>query len=469
MRASFGNSLRPAVYGSHLRGSDRCGIAELNNVLLLAGDALLYFVALAALFRWRRRLGIGAFFCALGVMHFIETYLASTFYVALPLGIVASPGSTVLFSGKLMLLLLVYIREDAVVVRQPIYGLLLGNLLMVALAGLLRLHDVVVLGAGRAANFGFLDEMGALMVWGTALLFIDAILMVLLYERSRAWFGQRIFARLLLSATAVLTFDQLGFYTGLYALTGAPVSVLIGGWAAKMAAALLYSVLGALYLRYFELSMARNEHAPRIADVFDILTYRERYEELLASSGRDALTGTLDRGRLETQGRAQIARAAQKNRPVSLLLIDIDKFKAFNDRHGHAAGDAALKRVAECIVASVRAGDSVFRFGGEEFVVICDGLACAQAVVLAERMRAAIAAKSDSLTGGVTVSIGIGACPDDADDYDSLFRIADRRLYEAKGAGRNRIVGECMPVRIDAAAAPIVPAAAFEPQAEKVR
>jgi vitamin uptake sensor VUPS-like protein len=69
---------------------------------------------LAALFRARYRVGIGAFFCALGVMHFLETYLASVVYVALPFGIVASPGSTVLFTGKLMLLLVVYIREDAV-------------------------------------------------------------------------------------------------------------------------------------------------------------------------------------------------------------------------------------------------------------------------------------------------------------------------------------------------------------------
>ena len=90
------------------------------NALLLAADALIYFAVLAALFRARHRIGIGAFFCALGVMHFLETYLVSIVYVVLPFGIVASPGSTVLFTGKLMLLLLVYIREDAVVVRQPI-------------------------------------------------------------------------------------------------------------------------------------------------------------------------------------------------------------------------------------------------------------------------------------------------------------------------------------------------------------
>src|SRR5262245_52028412 len=98
-------------------------MVEVKNALLLAASALIYFTALAALFRYRRNLGIGAFFRVLGVMHFIETYFASIFYVPLPFGVTASPGSAVLFTGKLAMLLLVYIREDAEVVRQPIYGL----------------------------------------------------------------------------------------------------------------------------------------------------------------------------------------------------------------------------------------------------------------------------------------------------------------------------------------------------------
>ena len=185
---------------------------EFDNALLLAGDAALYFVALAALLRARSRIGLGAFFCALGVMHFLETYLASNLYVALPLGIVTSPGSTVLFAGKLMLLLLLYIREDAVVVRQPIYGLLFGNVLLFALAFVMRHHTLVPLSPGHAANFGFLDEIGGLMVWGTAILFFDCILIILLYERSRAWFGNSVFPRLLVSGALVLTFDQVAFF-----------------------------------------------------------------------------------------------------------------------------------------------------------------------------------------------------------------------------------------------------------------
>jgi Vitamin uptake-like sensor len=81
-------------------------MAEFKNVLQLVADALLYFVVLASLLRARTRIGLGAFFCALGVMHFLETYLARILYVSLPFGIVTSPGSTVLFTGKLMMLLL---------------------------------------------------------------------------------------------------------------------------------------------------------------------------------------------------------------------------------------------------------------------------------------------------------------------------------------------------------------------------
>ncbi len=418
------------------------GMSELKNVLLLAGDAFVYFAALAALFRCRERLGIGSFFCALGVMHFIETYLASIFYVALPFGAVTSPGSTVLFTGKLVMLLLVYIREDAAVVRQPIYGLLFGNLLMVGLAYLLRNHDLVSLGPNRVADFGFLDEMGALMVWGTALLFVDAILIILLYERSRAFFGGRTFWRIWFSAAAVLTFDQIGFYAGLHLLYGAPVSVLIGGWIAKMAAGLLYAGLAYVYLCFIEHPRAARRRAPRIADVFSILTYRERYEDLLARTGRDALTGALDRGRLETQGRRLVDDAAIAGRPVSVLLVDIDHFKEFNDRFGHAAGDEALRRIARDLMATVRSSDFVFRFGGEEFMVICDALPSGLALALGERIRREIAGHVDAATGRITVSVGVATCAEDAPDYDSLFLVADRRLYSAKAAGRNCVIGE---------------------------
>src|SRR5262249_58669946 len=105
---------------SLLPDGDPSRMSQLINLALLVGEGLLYFAVMAALFRIRRRFGIGIFFCALGTMHFLETYLASILYLQFPLGITISPGSGVLFSGQLLMLLLLYIPEDATHVRTPI-------------------------------------------------------------------------------------------------------------------------------------------------------------------------------------------------------------------------------------------------------------------------------------------------------------------------------------------------------------
>jgi diguanylate cyclase (GGDEF)-like protein len=283
--------------------------------------------------------------------------------------------------------------------------------------------------------------MGALMVWGTAILFFDCIIIILLYERSRAWFGDRILPRLVVASALVLTFDQLAFFAGLSMLTGAGLPLLIGGWAAKMGAVALYSVMAAVYLHRFERPPMRSRNAPRIADVFDLLTYRERYEDLLARTGCDALTGALDRHSLEAHGRRSVEHAAAVGRPLALLLVDIDHFKVFNDRFGHAAGDRMLKRVTLDIMAAVRVSDFTYRFGGEEFVVIAEELGPDEAAAMAERIRRRIAGVAATHSGeAVTVSIGLAMCPRDGRDYDALFELADKRLYEAKDAGRNRVV-----------------------------
>jgi hypothetical protein len=135
------------------------------------------------------------------------------------------------------------------------------------------------------------------MVWGTAILFFDCILMIL-FER-RAMVPRSDISRLALCGVLVLTFDQMAFFAVLHMLTGAGLDVLIGGWFAKMAAVALYTFLAGVYLVYFERPIRRRTDMPRIWDVFDTLTYRERYEDLLARTGCDALTGALDRHSLE--------------------------------------------------------------------------------------------------------------------------------------------------------------------------
>jgi len=412
-----------------------------GNVSLLLAEAALYFGVMALLFRMRRRFGLGVFVCALGSLHFLETYLAAIFYIQAPFGTALSPGSIVLFSGKLVMLLLLYIREDAEAVRQPIYGLLFGNLLIVALVMIMRQHNIVAPVPGQVPDFPFLDQMGGLMIWGTVLLFVDSILIILLYERLAGWLGRNVTARVWLSAAAVLTLDQFGFYFALYTFVDAPVSVLYGGWIGKMVAAAVFALLTGAYLRWFESEGGKLELRPRLVDVFDALTYRERYQELLEQTGRDGLTGLYDRGRLERQGPLRVADALAAGRAMSLILVDIDGFKAINDRHGHAAGDQILRLVGARLSDTMRSTDGIYRYGGDEFVVLSDGLAHEAALAAAERVRRAVETFSVEERVPVTISIGIATSPSDATSLSELFASADARLYEAKSAGRNRVVG----------------------------
>lgn len=410
------------------------------NLALFVSEAVLYFVLMTALLHFRHRIGLGVFLTALGVMHFVETYLAAVFYIELPFGVV-SPGSSVFFAGKLMLILMLYIKEDASTVRQPIYGLFLGNLVTVAMAQLLLLHQTVEPTAAQAADMTFLREMGLLMVWGTTLLYLDSLGIILLYERLGRLMPRLPIARFWLSGALVLTFDQVGFFALLNYLFDTPLDVFWGGWRAKMVSVVLYSVMFALYHWMLRGGGAMHSRRP-IRDVFSDLTFRERYEDLLSRTGRDVLTGVFDRSRMEIEAPRLLRESLKADAPASLMIIDVDHFKSINDRFGHLRGDQLLKEIAGCLQSTIRSQDHLFRFGGEEFVVMCPRTSYADAMTLGDCLCAAIRNGVINPTGeAVTISLGIAAAPEDGGSFNGLLSSADERLYQAKSDGRNRIVG----------------------------
>lgn len=172
------------------------------------------------------------------------------------------------------------------------------------------------------------------------------------------------------------------------------------------------------------------------------------HKELERLSFSDALTGLANRRRFNEQYRQELQRAYRHNTALSVLMIDIDYFKAYNDHYGHGQGDQCLVQVGQCLLNSFqRAGELPARLGGEEFVVLLPYCDAAKAQRAAERLRWTVEALAiehlGAPLGQVTVSVGFASLqrPQEASHHMNLLEIADKALYMAKAAGRNTVCG----------------------------
>ncbi|WP_432495828.1 histidine kinase N-terminal 7TM domain-containing diguanylate cyclase [Kineococcus gypseus] len=182
----------------------------------------------------------------------------------------------------------------------------------------------------------------------------------------------------------------------------------------------------------------------------DQLALVERLRARLAEdSVRDPLTGLHNRRFLDAQMATALGACAREGASAGVLVVDVDRFKAVNDTHGHAAGDEVLVAVAAALSSAVRPGDVVARSGGEEFVVLLPGAGAEATAARAEELRAACSRLEVRVAGArvrPTVSIGTAVHPADGADAPSLLAAADRALYAAKAAGRDRVVAAGGPV-----------------------
>lgn len=184
-----------------------------------------------------------------------------------------------------------------------------------------------------------------------------------------------------------------------------------------------------------------------------LISYKNRLEEanakLLDLAVTDPLTGLFNRRKFEETLDQEIARARRYG-PLSLLMVDLNYFKQVNDRHGHQAGDDALKAVAQVLQSCCRATDTCARLGGDEFAVILPHSDSAAAAVVSERIHQQIARVSiPTAEGSLTISLSIGAAtlPGDAESAEELMAAADVAMYQAKRASRSKVRPEPAPVR----------------------
>jgi diguanylate cyclase (GGDEF)-like protein len=173
---------------------------------------------------------------------------------------------------------------------------------------------------------------------------------------------------------------------------------------------------------------------------------RETSAELERLARVDQLTGVLNRGAFFDRLGTEFRRTRRYDRPLSVLMIDIDHFKSLNDRHGHATGDAVLAACARLMASSLRESDEIGRYGGEEFAAFLPETKLVDAATVAEKLRAAVEAlgiEPIDASGSpihVTISVGVAGLPDlTVADHEALVRRADDALYNAKRSGRNRI------------------------------
>ena len=413
---------------------------------LMAAEALCVVGALSILLRARHTFGLAPVYTTLGVLYHLAGFLAGTLYVRVTPTLSMSPGSVVLFPANIFVVLFIYIREDTYEARKVIYGLCAANVVTVVLGALISAHlpSAAVLNPRHLSPEIFLERPRIALV-GAAVLFVDMILIVLVYEGlRRAFAGQRLLP-IWLSLLTVLAVDTLLFVSGAFLESPAYGSILIAGLLGKSAVGSLYALVLYAHIRWWEPARATASGTrPALGDVFQVLTYRERYEALQKRAQTDALTGVNNRGRFDEVLPGALARTQKGGAPLSLLMIDVDRFKSINDEAGHLEGDRVLRSIADTLTSTVRGTDLVCRFGGEEFAIILEETSLTQAVALANRIRTSVARQchwfgSDQQMRPVTVTIGVSASHE-ARNPEALIRLADNRLYAGKRASRNCVV-----------------------------
>jgi len=165
------------------------------------------------------------------------------------------------------------------------------------------------------------------------------------------------------------------------------------------------------------------------------------YHDAVLAASKDPLTGANNRGTLESTLEREVSLAQRHGTPLSVIMLDLDHFKRINDRHGHAAGDCVLRTFTNRLSQCIRGSDELFRYGGEEFVVVLRSTELRGAALLAERVRQSVEAlpvDCEGTTPKLTVSAGV-ATLSPGDNALSLLQRADKALYRSKADGRNRV------------------------------
>lgn len=407
-------------------------------LLVLLYALLSLGLCLSALAQHRQH-GLAPLLLVLALLESVKYFLAAYILVPLPgLGL-TSLGSVVGYVNLLVVAQATYVRlgtEATRLLAFSVLGFSLGAGALSALIGwMLPLPGVVnlgVLGRDQLLTAGWVLLMGNLLM--LAGLVASVVIAQSLLRR-----GWRLGVAMVTSLTLVMLVDTLVFLLLSRGPSALTLSMVLSHAEAKTVMGLLLGSLAAWWLRDGGL-----RDGPTALDLLRALSYRHRLETLERELQTDPLTGLFNRRYLERTVPDILRLDRQRGDHSALLLVDLDHFKALNDRHGHLAGDAALRHVASVLQQGVRHHDSVIRYGGEEFLVVLPSTTEAAARAVAGQLLERLAAQPATLPDGTNVVLGatIGGAmsPRDGPHWYALLARADARMYEGKRAGRGRVV-----------------------------
>ncbi len=407
--------------------------------MAFAQGAFLFAVFLG-MFRVRRFFGFGPLFLTIGAVEGLKYFLTTGFDVAL-FGSEVALGSVVYYPATLTIVLVVYIRENAPAARQLLWSLALANL------GLGVLMTLVWMGH-RNAGDDLLNQQilgGLLRVFvGTTLTFVGGVVSLIIYSRISTLSWPRLF-RIWLTLASVAVADTIVYMTIVAPIDAHSSGEVLATLAGKLAFIAVYAMMTETYLRLFEAAEpGQNERQPS-ANILALLTYRERFQELERQVIRDPLTGTFNRRHLDIALPEHLDSHCRRGEPCALLMVDIDHFKTVNDTFGHSNGDQALVHFVRVLTSVLGRGDLLFRYGGEEFLILLPHADAQDSQTIADHIHHALASmplllKGESITMSCTV--GIAVMPRDGTTAGELFSAADRRLYRGKQRGRHCTIAE---------------------------
>jgi len=250
----------------------------MNNIQLaiFCAEALIVSLMVLFLFHMRSRFGLSPLYITLGVFQPVQTILVATVYVEILPGVIVSPGSVIMFTASLFVILLVYIFEDVTETRKTVYGIVFANLVMTLLlmifsAQLGLLHTVNFLNLSREV----LVRTARIMLTGTIVLFADTVILILIYEAIWRLITRNIFLRIYLTITIVLIFDSLVFTTGVFYGQPDYLTLLTSGIIGKVVMATFFALVLTVYLRF---AKTKGHETQPYQDIFHILSYREKFE-----------------------------------------------------------------------------------------------------------------------------------------------------------------------------------------------